>query len=140
MDGPDGEVTWSGPVWAGSYIFKERPDSALEEGGSPSPQVIADDPSPGAGLFAARCGSCHNLAAERNIGPHLEGLIGRRAVDIAGFNASAVLTALDLLWTEENLAEYIANPDQFAPGTTMADIGITDEEAQQVVEFLAANK
>ena len=140
VDSPDGEVTWSGPVWAGSYIFKKRPDSALEEGDSPSPQVIADDPSPGAGLFAARCGSCHNLAAEHNIGPHLEGLIGRRAVDIAGFNASAALTALDLLWTEENLAEYIANPDQFAPGTTMTDMGITDEEAQQIAKFLAGNE
>ncbi len=140
VESPDGEVTWRGPVWDGSYTSKEQPDAALEGDDSPAPQLIADDPSPGAELFNARCGSCHNLDAEHNIGPHLKGLIGRRAGDIAGFNASAALTALDLLWTEENLAEYIANPDQFAPGTTMADMGITDEEAQQITEFLAANK
>lgn len=137
---PSGEITWKGPIWDGSYTFGERPAPAAERGTYPYPQVNADDPSPGAELFAARCAVCHNLAAEHNIGPHLNGVIGRRAGNVAGFNASAALTALDIIWTKENLAEYIANPAQFAPGTTMTDIGITDEEAQQIVEFLAANK
>ena len=73
------------------------------------------------------------------MGPHLNGVIGRRAGDVAGFNASAALSALDIVWTKENLAEFIANPTQFAPGTTMSSVGITDEEAQHIAEFLAAN-
>ena len=138
VENPSGEITWKGPVWEGSYTFGERPASAAERGASPYPQANAEVPSAGAELFAARCASCHNLAAEHHVGPHLNGVIGRRAGDVAGFNATAALTALDIVWTPENLAEFIADPAQFAPGTTMADMGITAEEAQQIAEFLSS--
>ena len=85
VENPSGEITWKGPVWEGSYTFGERPASAAERSTSPYPQVNADDPSPGAELFAARCAVCHNLAAA-HMGPHLNGVIGRRAGDVAGFN------------------------------------------------------
>ena len=140
VENPSGEITWKGPVWEGSYTFGERPASAAERSTSPYPQVNADDPSPGAELFAARCAVCHNLAAAHHVGPHLNGVIGRRAGDVAGFTATAALTALDIVWTQENLAEFIANPSQFAPGTTMADMGITAEEARIIADFLATER
>ena len=140
VENPSGEITWKGPVWEGSYTFDERPAPASERGASPYQQVNADDPSPGAELFAARCGICHNLAAEHNVGPHLNGVIGRRAGDVAGFNASAALSALDIVWTQENLADFIADPTQFAPGTTMANMGITAEEARTIADFLASER
>ena len=74
------------------------------------------------------------------MGPHLNGVIGRRAGDVAGFNATAALTALDIVWTRENLAAFIVNPAQFAPGTTMADMGITAEEARTIADFLATER
>lgn len=40
----------------------------------------------------------------------------------------------------ENLAGYFVNPAQFAMGTTMAGVGGAEEEAQFIVEFLAANQ
>ena len=140
VENPSGEITWKGPVWEGSYTFGERPASAAERDTSPYPQVNADDPSAGAELFAARCASCHNLAAEHHVGPHLNGVIGRRAGNVAGFNATAALSALDIVWTQENLAEFIADPTQFAPGTTMAAVGITDEEARTLADFLATER
>ena len=42
--------------------------------------------------------SPHNVAA------HLDGVSGRPAGDVAGFSASADLSALDIVWTENNLA------------------------------------
>ena len=140
VESPSGEISWEGPIWAGSHTFGEPPASAPETGASPYPQAEAAVPSAGAALFAARCASCHNLAAEHNVGPYLNGVIGRRAGEVAGFNASAALTALDIIWTRENLAEYIANPAQFAPGTTMADMGITAEEARTIADFLATER
>ena len=140
VEEPGGEITWKGPVWEGSYTFGEEPASATERGGSPYPQEDAEVPSPGAELFAVRCGSCHNLTAEHNIGPHLDGVFGRRAGEVAGFNATAALTALEIVWTRENLAEFIVSPAQFAPGTTMAGVGVTEEEAQLIVEFLASDQ
>ena len=140
VESPNGEISWEGPIWAGSHTFGEPPASAPETGASPYPQAEAAVPSAGAALFAARCASCHNLAAEHNVGPYLNGVIGRRAGEVAGFNASAALTALDIIWTRENLAEYIANPAQFAPGTAMAGLGITAEEARTIADFLASER
>ena len=140
VESPSGEITWEGPIWAGSHTFGELPAPAPEIGASPYPQANAEVPSAGAELFAANCASCHNLAAEHNIGPHLHSVIGRRAGDVPGFNATAALTALDILWTRENLAEFIADPAQFAPGTTMADMGITAEEARTIADFLATER
>ena len=88
----------------------------------------------------ARCAACHNLVTEHSIGPHLGGVIGRRAGGVAGFIFTAAMSALDIVWTQENLAEYIVDPARFAPGTTMAGVGVTDEEARLIIEFLAANQ
>ena len=139
-ESPDGEVFWKGPVWEGSYTFgaPSPPAAPGEEDALPT-QTGELANHPGAALFTAYCAGCHNLAAEHSVGPHLNGVIGRRAGDVAGFNATAALTALDIVWTRENLAEFIANPAQFAPGTTMADMGITAEGSanMSIADFLA---
>ena len=140
VEEPNGEISWKGPVWEASYTFREAPVPATQRADSPYPQGDAEIPSPGAELFAARCGSCHNLTAEHHIGPHLNGVIGRRAGEVAGFNATDSLSALQVVWTRENLAEFIANPDQFAPGTTMAGVGVTEEEARSIADFLALER
>lgn len=140
VEEPSGEISWKGPVWEGSFTFGEAPAAASEREGSPYQQEDAGVPSAGAELFAAHCGICHTLTGEHHIGPHLVGVIGRRAGAVAGFNATAALTTLELDWTVENLVEFIVNPAQFAPGTTMAGMGVTEEEALLIVEFLAADQ
>ena len=94
----------------------------------------------GAAPFTAHCASCLNLEAEHGIGSHLDDLFGRRAGGVAGFSGTAALTSLDLFWTRENLADFIANPLQCAPGTTMLDTGITAEEAQRIADFLTSER
>ena len=140
-ESPDGEVFWKGPVWEGSYTFgAPNPAAAPGEEDALPTQTGELASHPGAALFAARCGACHNLVAEHYVGPHLDGVIGRRPGRVAGFNASAALTSLEIVWTRENLAEFIANPSQFAPGTSMSDTGITVEEAQIIADFLASER
>ena len=140
VEEPNGEISWKGPVWEASHTFRDAPVPATEKTDSLFPQGNAEIPSPGADLFAARCGSCHNLTAEHHIGPHLYGVIGRRAGEVAGFNATGSLSALQIVWTRENLAEFISNPDQFAPGTTMAGVGVTEVEARAIADFLALER
>ena len=94
----------------------------------------------GAELFAAQCAGCHNLSEQHSIGPHLAAIIGRRSGRVPGYNASAALTSLDIVWTRENLAEFILNPSQFAPGTSMSTVGISPAEAQSIADFLASTK
>ena len=136
-----GQVSWKGPIWHDTYTIGDpRPAARPQSEDSLSTQPGLEGDHPGAPLYAAHCASCHNLAAEHNIGPHLNGVIGRRAGRVAGFTGSAALTSLDTVWTRENLAEFIASPSRFAPGTTMPDAGITAEEAQIIAEFLASGR
>ena len=136
-ESPDGEVFWRGPVWEGSYTFGTPYLAAPpEEEVPPSPPPGEAGSHAGAGLFTAYCAGCHRLSAEHSVGPHLAGVIGRRAGSVTGFDASAAVGGLDIVWTRENLAEYIVNPAQFAPGTTMAAVGVTPEEARTIAEFL----
>ncbi|MCY3899481.1 MAG: PQQ-dependent sugar dehydrogenase [Caldilineaceae bacterium] len=136
-ESPDGEVFWRGPVWEGSYTFGApylAPLPADEV--PPFPPQNEGTSHPGAGLFTAFCAGCHRLSAEHSAGPHLAGVVGRRAGSVAGFEASAAVSGLDVVWTRENLAEFIENPTQFAPGTTMTAVGVTPEEARTIAEFL----
>jgi len=136
-ESPDGEVLWRGPVWEGSYTFGTPYFAAPpEEKLPPSPPPDEAGSHPGGGLFTAYCAGCHKLSSEHSAGPHLAGVIGRRAGSVTGFDASAAVGGLDIVWTRENLAEYIADPAQFAPGTTMAAVGVTPEEARTIAEFL----
>lgn len=132
VEGAEGVESWD-RVWAAEY----RP--------GPPPAEIEDAleveaPPAGAALFAVHCATCHNLTAEHSIGPHLEGVIGRQAGSVDGFNASSTLAALEIVWSGENMAEFIFSPSRFASGTSMADVGVTEEEAQLIAEFLAAKR
>ena len=91
-------------------------------------------------LFAAQCASCHNLSEQHSIGPHLAAIIGRRSGRVPGYNTSAALTSLNIVWTRKNLAEFILNPSQFAPGTSMSAVGTTPAEAQSIADFLASTR
>ena len=126
-------VDWLSNQWQRVYPSGSD-DTPLMQDGNPSSEL------PGAELFAAQCASCHNLSEQHSIGPHLAAVIGRRSGRVAGYNASAALTSLDIVWTRENLAAFILNPFQFAPGTSMSAVGISPAEAQSIADFLASTQ
>ncbi|MEI8036344.1 MAG: PQQ-dependent sugar dehydrogenase, partial [Betaproteobacteria bacterium] len=39
-------------------------------------------------------------------------------------------------WSADNLSQFIANPSQFAPGTTMPSLGLSNQEIRDVVKLL----
>ena len=77
-------------------LCRPPPAPAPERGASAYPQVTAEDLASRAELVATRFGICLNLAAKHNTCPHLDGVIGRRAGDVASFNTTAALSALDI--------------------------------------------
>ena len=92
----------------------------------------------GAQLYAARCEVCHSLVSEQHgIGPHLVGLIGRRIGEADGWNSSEALRALGGVWTRGSLARFLADPQGFAPGTTMGEQGLSESEAGAVADYIA---
>ncbi len=139
-ESPNGEVSWRGPVWHGAYSPAKEAAADEKAGATPYLQEAGTVDHPGKALFAAKCASCHNLTSEHNVGPHLNNVIGRRAGIVDGFNASDAITDLNITWTRDNLAQFIIDPDAFAPGTSMGGLTLNEEEARLIADFLAAQK
>lgn len=95
----------------------------------------------GAELFEV-CSGCHQVGAGagNGIGPHLNGLFGRRAASVEGFRYSESLAragATGLEWHAETLSAYIENPRRFASGTRMSYDGMENaEDREHLIAFL----
>ncbi len=93
----------------------------------------------GADVFRA-CVACHTLSSDagNRAGPTLAGLFGRRIASLPGYNFSAPLRKLDIVWTPETVAKlFELGPATYTPGTKMPEqriISATDREA--LVKFL----
>lgn len=97
------------------------------------------DPTKGKRVFN-RCKTCHTMEAGKNrIGPHLEGIVGRKAAAVEGFKYSDAMAGSDISWTVENLDAYLASPKKFMPGGKMAFPGLRKEDQRaDVIAFLQA--
>lgn len=105
---------------------------------APATLASAQDAEAGAAVFN-KCRACHQVGAtaKNTIGPHLNGLVGRKSASVDGYNYSAASKKADITWDEENVAAYIRNPRGFMPGTKMAFAGLTkDSEVENLLTFL----
>jgi cytochrome c len=105
------------------------------------PALAQADAENGKEVFKG-CRACHQVGAgaKNGVGPTLNGVIGRKAGTIAGFNYSdANKQAGDkgLVWTEEKMLEYLKDPPAFMPGTKMVFAGVKNEaDRRDLVAYL----
>ncbi len=89
-----------------------------------------------------KCKSCHQVGAgaEDRVGPHLNGIFGRRAAAHEEYNYSESMEragADGLVWTIETLDAYIENPRALVSKTRMSFRGIKDpEDRANVLAYL----
>lgn len=106
--------------------------------------ALAQDAENGEALFK-QCRACHQIGenAKNLVGPQLNGVVGRKAASVEGFNysqASKDAAAKGLVWTEDQLMTYLANPQAFMPGTKMAYAGLKDEnDRKDIIAYLKKN-
>ncbi|RDW12606.1 c-type cytochrome [Paracoccus thiocyanatus] len=102
------------------------------------------DPQRGAELFAEECSACHRIGpgAEHAVGPRLNGVFGRRAGSLAGFDYSRAMLRMGnegLAWTLPTLDAYVANPRALVSGTHMSYAGLADAAARSdLLSFIRA--
>lgn len=100
-------------------------------------QKMSGDPAKGETEFK-KCQVCHTLDEGVNkIGPSLHKIIGRTAGSVEGFNYSKANKESGVVWTEQNMWEYLENPKAFMPGTKMAFAGIKDgQKRADVIAYI----
>jgi cytochrome c len=109
----------------------------LEAAGDPLAAYAGDR---GAEIFRA-CVACHTLGGEQTnrAGPTLAGLFGRRIATLPGYDFSAALKRLDIVWTPETVSRlFEIGPSAYTPGTKMPEQRIgSEQDRAALVQFLA---
>jgi cytochrome c len=117
------------PIW---YLLAATLLSAY--GGFPA---HADAVADGKTAFAA-CSACHSVEGANGLGPHLNGVIGRKAGSVPGFDYSPAMKRADIVWNAQTLEMFLANPQQEVPGNRMPFSGLPDATARaDIAAYLA---
>lgn len=90
-----------------------------------SPAAFAQDVAAGEKVFA-KCKVCHQVGetAKNGVGPELNGLVGRKAGSVEGYNYTPANKNSGLTWDDATLREYLKNPRAKIPGTKMVFPGL----------------
>jgi cytochrome c len=97
-----------------------------------APAARADEA--GEKVFKKYCTACHATEAGKNkVGPSLAGILGRKAGTVPGFQYSDANKNSGVVWDEEKLETYLADPKKFMPGNKMVFAGIKKEDERKAV-------
>ncbi|QGM45201.1 c-type cytochrome [Methylocystis heyeri] len=88
----------------------------------------AGDAAAGEKVFA-KCKACHQIGegAKNAIAPELNGIDGRKASSVEGYNYSDAMKASGITWDAASFKEFIKNPKAKVPGTKMVFQGLPSE-------------
>jgi cytochrome c len=103
----------------------------------------ADSAASGQLLFNNSCRTCHSIdSGDNRLGPHLAGIVGRRAGSAEGYRYSSALKSADFFWTPETLDAFLADPDAVVPGNNMKPFtGIPDaDERRTLIAYLSKSQ
>jgi cytochrome c2 len=89
-------------------------------------------------LLFAQCAACHSLTPSHNDrGPNLFHLLGRKSGTVPGYNYSRAMKNAQIVWRDNTLVRFLADPEAVVPGTTMTFAGVTDpQQAKALLDYL----
>ncbi len=98
----------------------------------------AGDAAAGAKVFL-KCKACHDVSEGKNkVGPTLKGLFGRTAGTVEGYAYSDANKNSGIVWGEDTLKPYLADPKAVIPGTKMTFAGLKKEDdIENLIAYLA---
>ena len=92
----------------------------------PAPKPVAEiDPvSLGKRRFS-QCAVCHSVKEgdASRVGPNLFGIYGKAAASVDGFAYSKAMREAEIVWDDERLDAFLANPPSYIRGNRMAYVG-----------------
>jgi cytochrome c len=100
---------------------------------------VAADAEHGKLVFQT-CAACHTDRPDA-IGPSLKGVVGRRSAALEDFRYSNPMKRANLTWDDDNLRQYIADPQAKVPGNRMPYGGLHDsKDVDDVIAYLKTLK
>ncbi|PHR62518.1 MAG: cytochrome c family protein [Robiginitomaculum sp.] len=83
----------------------------------------------------SKCRACHTIkqGQANRVGPNLYGIFGSTAAQNPKFRYSKALQGAEKTWDMETIDTWISNPRQAVPGTSMAFVGIKDDEKRKAL-------
>jgi cytochrome c2 len=113
------------PTPSGTTSFGQAAPSIL----TPAPNVPGD-PNTGRILIQARgCGGCHTVSGV----PGATGVAGPNLSNVA---LRPTLAGDSIPNSPDNLERWLLDPPSVKPGTTMPNLGLSDQDARDLVAFL----
>jgi cytochrome c len=95
------------------------------------------DPVAGRSAFAL-CADCHSFTVSGK-GPSLAGVYGKPAASRPDFAYSEALKNARITWDAKRLDQWIFNPHETLPGTSMGFIGVrNDKKRRDILAYLVA--
>jgi glucose/arabinose dehydrogenase/cytochrome c2 len=130
---------------AGADIFERLKEHGVMQSEETSlADQVAYDAARAETLFAQTCGSCHMFeeAGSGNIGPNLDGVVGRQSGTVPGYAYSAAManSETSVVWGYFTLTAFLTNPQAYYPGNKMAAAPLRYEDALQVSMYLNHGK
>src|SRR5437763_5781421 len=94
--------------------------------------VMAQDVPGGEAAFR-KCQPCHDVGetARNKLGPALNGLDGRKAGTVDGYDYSEANKNSGIVWSEATFKEYIVDPAAKMPGTKMV---FSDKDEKEIAD------
>jgi cytochrome c len=103
-------------------------------------ELAPGDPTRGETIYH-KCQGCHSIDRNR-VGPKHLGLFGRKAGSLLDFDYSAAMKNSGIVWNEQTLDRFLADPRGVVPGTKMTYAGIknTQDRADLIAYLKEATK
>ena len=105
--------------------------------------IPVPDAAPEPPAAFGKCSGCHATVADRASpgGPNLFGIGGRVSGTLPRAIYSAAMKKAAIVWDEQSLDAFIANPGAAVPGNTMFSVPEKDEAARkEIVAYLLSLK
>jgi cytochrome c len=91
------------------------------------------DSAHGEELFKTYCSACHNTTKGATPDMYgvvlpLRGIVGKEAAQTKGFFYSKAMRESAVVWTEENLDQYLEDPKKMIPEIRMEFVGMENQQ------------
>ena len=150
----EGRVVYSEPIWIGERIrdLTQLPgtivlftdDSKLLFLSVDTEKLAKDERKMGylGDTAFSKCTACHHFGKTNptHLAPSLLGVLGRPFASDDFGRYSAGLSSIKGEWNEESLRAYLSNPSQFAPGSTMPNLNLSETEISEIIDRLSELK